>query len=173
MGAYRLSEAKELAIYTWISTILSGLTVIWDKPNRQRPALPYATLNISSGPRGEGSPDMRYKEPDTFTHTIRKVFTLTVNIYAENAYLSYMESLINSLNLSTTQDALRAAGLAIRSNSDPVDLSRLLDTQYEQRVSADFFLAYAGELDDVSGEIARVTYAGEGCGFIEQKVETA
>jgi len=172
MGAFRLSEAKELAVYTWVSTILPGLTVIWDKPNRQRPALPYATLNISSGPRGEGSPDMRYKEQDTFTHTIRKVITLTVNIYAENAYLSYMEELINSLNLSTTQGTLRAAGLAVRSNADPVDLSRLLDTTYEQRVSTDFFLAYAGELDDVSGEIARVTYTGQGYGFTEQAVDT-
>jgi len=163
MGDYRLNEAKELAIDTWISTILSGLTIIWDKPkvnklNVIRPSLPYATMNISQGSRSIGKPDQIWKETDIYTQLARKVMTLTVNIYALNAYLYYMEKLINSLSLSSVQTILRVAGMASWGHSGPVDVSQLLDTQFEPRVSADFFLAYATETDDEAGEIHKVTY---------------
>ena len=158
--AYRLNESQETAIYTWISTILSGLTIIWDKPNQPRPALPYATMNISQGSRSVGKPDQIWKETDTYTQLARKVMTLTVNIYALNAYLYYMETLINSLSLSSIQTILRVAGMASWGHSDPVDVSQLLDTKFEPRVSVDFFLSYATETDVEAGEIHKVTYTG-------------
>ncbi len=156
MGAYRLDETKELAIYTWVSSML-GITTIWDKPNAPRPALPYATLNISGGGRKEGEPEERYKELDTWTYPHRKVLTLTVNIFAEEGHLAYGDDLVNSLSLPTVQDTLRAAGFAIRGSSDVMDISRLLDTKYELRAGVDIFLAYETDVDDVPGEIHRAT----------------
>jgi len=169
--AYRLNTAKETAIYTWISTILSGLTIIWDKPNQPRPTLPYATMNISQGSRSIGGADQVYKEEDTFTQIQRKVLTLTVNIYALNAYLAYMETLINSVALSSIQTILRVAGFASWGHSDPVDVSQLLDTKFEPRVSADFFLSYVSETDDEAGEIHKVTYTGSSLCVDETSVD--
>ncbi|MEW5803914.1 MAG: hypothetical protein AB1847_17605, partial [bacterium] len=156
---YRLDEAKETAIYQWISSVLK-IETIWDKPNALRPALPYATMNISLGSRSTGAPEEIYKALDTFTYPNRKVMTLTVNIYADNAYLAYMEKLINSINLPSVQDKLYAAGMAVWDHSDPVDISTLLDTKYEYRVSIDIFIAYAVDADDTPGEIQRVSIDG-------------
>ena len=156
MGAYRLDETKELALYTWVYGIL-GITTIWDKSNAPRPVLPYATLNISGGGKKEGEPEERYKELDTWTYPMRKVLTLTVNIFAEEGHLAYGDGLVNSLSLPTVQDTLRAAGFAIRRSSDVMDISRLLDTKYELRAGVDIFLAYETDVDDVPGEIHRAT----------------
>ncbi|HUU40704.1 MAG TPA: hypothetical protein VMW42_07180 [Desulfatiglandales bacterium] len=159
MGAYRLDETKELALYNWVSTTL-GITTIWDKPNNKasdRPALPYATLNFLGGSRSEGPSEEIYKSDDTFTYPIRKVLTFSVQIFAENGYLEYADDLINSLSLPTIQDSLRVSGFAIRGHSDPLDISRLLDTKFEMRVAVDIFLAYEKDVDDVLGEIRRVS----------------
>ncbi len=170
-GAYRLNEVKELAIYTWVSSIL-GISAIWDKPDAPRPPLLYATLNISAGPREIGKPDERYKTIDIVNYTFRKVMTLTVNVYADNAHLAYMEKLTNSLALPTVQYALRAAGLAIWGHTDPLDISRLLDTKHEPRATVDVFLAYAIEADDTPGEIRKVSTAGTIGGVVtEQTIE--
>lgn len=153
---YRLDATKELALYTWVSSRL-GITTIWDKPGALRPTLPYSSLNISGGGRKEGEPEERYKELDTWTYPHRKVLTLTVNIFAENGHLAYGDDLVNSLSLPTIQDALRAAGFAIRGASDVMDVSMLLDTKFEMRAAVDIFLAYETDVDDVPGEIHRVT----------------
>ena len=156
MSAYRLNEAKELAIYNWASLVL-GITTIWDKPNAPRPALPYATLNFSGGGRSEGAPEEIYKTTDTFTYPLRKVITLTVQIFAENSHLAYADTLVNSLSKPTVQDFLRSVGMAIRGHSDPMDISRLLDTKFELRAGIDIFLAYEQDIDDVTGEIQKVS----------------
>jgi len=153
---YWLDEAKELALYNWVSSKL-GIATIWDKSNAPRPALPYATLNFSSGVRSEGNPEELYKGLDTFSYPLRKIITLTVQVFAENAHLAYIDSLINSLAMPTVQDSIRAAGFAIRGHSDPMDISRLLDTKFELRAAVDFFFAYAIEADDIPGEIQYVT----------------
>jgi len=169
MGAYRLDEIKELAIYTWVSTV-TGITTIWDKPNATRPALPYATLNIlSRSPGSVGKADEIYKSADTFTYNFRKTITLSCNIYANNAYLALMETLINSLELETYRAGLRIAGFAIWGNSDPVDVSQLLDTKFEPRVSTDFFFSYNKEVDDEIGEIRKVTFGSDLGGFVNEE----
>ena len=48
---YRLSQEIEDAIYDWaVSCLGSGVNIIWDKPDEDRPEKPYCTLNILSGP---------------------------------------------------------------------------------------------------------------------------
>jgi len=173
MGAYRLNEAKELAIYTWVYAA-TGVTTIWDKPGAKRPALPYVTMNILSGsPRKLGKADEIYKSADTFTYNFRKAITLSCNIYANNAYLEYMETLINSLELETYRAGLRIAGFALWGNSDPVDLTVLLDTKFEHRVSADFFFSYNKAVDAEIGEIRKVTFESDIGDFVnEETVDT-
>ncbi len=156
MSVYRLDESKEFALYNWVSSKL-GITAIWDKPNAPRPALPYATLNISGGPRKEGNPEEIYKGIDTFTYPMRRAITLTMQVFSESGHLVFADSLISSLSLPTVQDSLRSAGFAVRGSSDVMDISRLLDTKFEMRAAVDIFLAYETDVDDMPGEIQHVT----------------
>jgi hypothetical protein len=162
-SAYRLDKDKEDAIHNWVKTALGfeGNKVIWDRSNIRRPERPYATLNISSGPRNVGrASEERYKELDTFQYAIRKVFTLTVGIYGGNGYLKKLEDVIDSLQKPTIQTILRQAGLANWGSEDPIDLSSLLDTKFEDRASVDFLLAYGKAIEDTPGEIQNVRMYG-------------
>lgn len=163
-SAYRLDKDKEDAIHSWISATLglSAGNVIWDRPNASRPDPPYALLNILSGPRKTSpSAEERYKELDTFVYAMRKEFTLTVGIYGGNGYLKQLGNLIDSLEKPSALTTLRQAGLACWGSEDPVDLSTLLDTQFEDRAAVDIVFAYGEAMeDDAVGEIQSVRYKG-------------
>lgn len=162
-SAYRLDKDKEDAIHNWVKTALGfeGNKVIWDRSNIRRPERPYATLNISSGPRKVGrASEERYKSLDTYYYPIREVFTLTVGIYGGNGYLKQLKNVVNSLQKPTIQTILRQAGLANWGSEDPIDLSSLLDTKFEDRASVDFLLAYGESIEDTPGEIQSVRMYG-------------
>lgn len=157
---YRLDEVKENAIHSWAYTAL-GLdadNVIWDRPNAPRPDPPYALLNILSGPRKTGrAAEERYKELDTFVYAMRKEFTLTVGIYGGDGYLKQLGNLLDSLEKPSALTTLRQAGLACWGFEPPVDLSTLLDTQFEDRAAVDIFFAYGEAMeDDAVGRIESV-----------------
>jgi hypothetical protein len=65
--------------------------------------------------------------------------------------------------LPTHRATLKAAGLSIYNDTDisPVDISELLDTGIEKRGSIDVTMAYAEEVDDVTGEINTTGIKGE------------
>ena len=169
--AYSLDEIKEDAIHTWVMASL-GLEddkVIWDKPNAPRPDPPYILLNILSPPQETGPAEEIYKEEDTFIYAMRWVFTLTVGIYGGNGYLKQLTTLIASLQLPTSQATLRQAGLAVWGSEPPVDLSTLLDTQFEDRAAVDIRFAYGEAVEDEPGEIQKVRFTGQS-GLIDEIV---
>ncbi len=158
----RLDQAKQSAIISWIETALS-LEAVWDKQNLPSPALPYVSCNIIAGPQLDGTPQRNYKTTDTFTHLFRKIFTLSVQAHAITNHLALLSTLINSMVLPTHRATLKDAGLAIYNDTDisPVDISELLDTGFEKRGSIDVTMAYAEEVDDVTGEINTTGVKGE------------
>lgn len=169
---YRLDKAKEDAIHTWVMAAMSlgAAKVIWDKPNAPRPDPPYALLNILSGPLATGPAEEQYKELDTFIYAMRWEFTLTVGIYGGNGYLEQLKNLIASLQLPSSQATLRQAGLAFWGSEPPVDLSSLLDTQFEMRAAVDMRFAYGEAIeDDAVGEIQKVRFTGQS-GLIDEIV---
>jgi len=173
-SAYRLDKAKEDAIQLWVSTVLglSASNVIWDRGG-PRPDPPYALLNILSGPRKTSpSAEERYKELDTYIYAMRWEFTLTVGIYGGNGYLEQLGNLISSLEKPSVLTPLRQAGLACWGSEDPVDLSTLLDTQFEDRAAVDIFFAYGEAIeDDAVGEIQKVRFTGQD-GLIDETIDT-
>jgi len=154
MAVYRLNEAIEKAIYDW-AVAASGLTVVWDKPGKASPALPYVTLNLMA-PRSTGPAEERYNSLDTFEYPMRKAITLSVNVYAENGHLKIMNDIINSLELDTKLVILKAAGIAVWTIGQPIDLSEIMETSAEFRVAVDIVLAYTEMVTDVVGEIEKV-----------------
>ena len=153
---YRLNEAIENKLIEWAGT-QTGITFIWDKQEAERPSLPYGTLNILTGANIEVEPSSNYKELDTFTKTFRKTFIISVNIYADDMYLTYLDNLKESTYLGSVKLDLESVGVVCRSVETIIDLSELVDTKYEFRCQADFNMAYVTERDVVSGEIQRVS----------------
>jgi len=101
---------------------------------------------------------------------MRKEFTLTVGIYGGNGYLEQLGNLIDSLEKPSARAVLRQAGLAVWVSEPPVDLSTLLDTQFEMRAAVDIIFAYGEAMeDDAVGEIQKVRFTGQN-GLIDETV---
>jgi hypothetical protein len=184
MAQVRIDPIIEKAIYDFIVAVLTAtfgadvVKVIWDKQisdSRQnqspkRPDLPFVTLNISTLPFKEGDAEIKYKELDTFSFPMRKAFTLTANAYAgpnlgaapndDKGYYNIIEAIVHALQLESFQQILRKAGISIRGNATPIELSDLLESVFEFRVGVDIFLGYSKVVDDVTGQIDTVHTEG-------------
>lgn len=156
----RLDYTKEYAIWQWAQTVLGDdFTVIWDKPNNPRPSLPYITLKLSPG-RKICNRDVEYIERDTYRYNFKKAITLTVNIFADDNHLKHCENLIDSLEIPNYQTILRQGGLAIWNNSNPIDISELINTDFEGRAEFELILSYnESKIVDIT-EIDHVSYVG-------------
>lgn len=163
MPADALDATLQNAMQNFVKTALgyAGGKVIWDKQDSNRPAVPYAMLSVSSGPRPLGPAEVRSKVAvDTFTFPFRKEITLTVNVYADSGWLSLLATISNALELPSIKSILRLAGIAIIRVEDPIEISELLNDQWEGRGSIDIILAYNQQVDDVPGEIQSVEFDG-------------
>jgi len=154
----RFDNAKELAIWTWASTS-SGITAIWDKPGEPRPTLPYITLNVSPS-RPIAKVDTEYLQQDTYRYNFKKEITLTVNVIADNQHILIAEKLIDSLEIPVYRAILRQGGLAIWRASPAIDISELIDTDFENRAEFDVILSYNESSEQIPGEVDDVTYEG-------------
>lgn len=157
----RLDATKQKAIKLWIQSALS-ITAIWDKQNAIRPALPYISVNIITGPQLDGTPERTYKELDVYTYIFRKIFTLSVQVHSQTNHIALLSTLLNSIILPTQRATLRAAGLSIYNDTDIsiTDVSELIDTGFEKRASMDITFAFAEEIDDSPGEIQTMQLVG-------------
>ena len=181
MGQYRLDEIKEEAIFDFI-VAASGFDegqVIWDKqdvagPRKAvKPALDFITMNISAGPSSQGTPEIIYKELDTYEMPFRRNFTLTINVISNLGWLSDAQKIADSKDLESKVSILRLAGISVLSAGDVLDISELLDTKHEGRATVDFFLSDCVVRDDITGEIHKVGLTGTVGDFeTEQTIET-
>lgn len=160
---YRLNQVLEDGIFDWVTACLdSNVAVIWDKPDETRPEKPYCTLNILSGPfnvntRGENS----YKELDTYEYYFNKRFTLSVNIYGNEYTNKQIDYILNGTMLETKLQILRVAGLSIWGINGPNDISRPIDSEYELRNQLDIYFSYGELVEDITGEIHKVSLNGD------------
>ena len=168
MGQYRLDETKEEAIFDFI-VAASGFDegqVIWDKQDvagsrkAVKPALDYITMNISAGPSSQGTPELNYKELDTFEMPFRRNFTLTVNVISNLGWLSDAQKIADSKDLESKRSILRLAEISILDTGDVLDISELLDTKHEGRATVDLFMSDCVIREEVIGEVAKVGITG-------------
>lgn len=145
-----------------------ALTIIWDKQTTQDPIgavlpdLPFATMNISKIPTKVGTPTQRnIRSGDDYKYRFNKELTLTVNIYADDMYLKYLEQLLNCLEIETKLDILSAEGISVLGYSDPNDISELLESKYEFRCQVDIQILYGYEVIDTTGYIDTVEVDGD------------
>lgn len=159
---YRISAMAERAIQDWATHAVScgdgywGGSVIWDKPSEDRPNKPYITLNFPAGPIPLGGPDKNYHSLDTWAYTYRKAITLSLSVCANNAYMYYMNKILDSFYKECCYKYLRQAGLAYWRHYGPFDLSTLIDAEFEFRVNVDIVFSF-GHVEYVkTGEIHKV-----------------
>ena len=168
MGQYRLSKATEKAIFDFVLAA-SGFDngqIIWDKQSvagsrkAVKPDLDYITLNISGGPSLQGTPEVNYKELDTYETTFRRAFTVTINIISNLGWLSDAQKIADSIFLDGKRAILTAANVAVLSAGPVLDISELLDTKFEGRATVDLFMSDCVVREEVSGEVAKVGITG-------------
>jgi hypothetical protein len=167
MGQYRLSEATEKAIFDFIVSAsgFSDAQIIWDKqsivaPRKGvKPTLGYITLNISGGPALQGTPELGYKELDTYNRTFRRAFTVTVNVYSNLGWLSDAQKIADSIYLDSKRGILTAASVSVLDTGPVLDISELLDTKFEGRATVDLFMSDCVVREEIVGEVAKVGIA--------------
>jgi len=147
------------ATVTKLITGSDNISIDWGFSEYERPDLPLCVLNVFSV-RKENDPAKSYKEEDIYTTHTKTSFTLTATIIAEDKYMEYMESIERIPNNLKAYNYLYDEGVAIRSISPSRDLSELLDTKWENRAEIDFSMAYGEDVDELVGEIHKVTADG-------------
>lgn len=168
MGNFRLNEASENAIEAFViaASEFPVNKVLWDKQSifgatkAKKPELPYITLSISGGPVSQGTPELSYKELDTYETTFRRAFTVTVNVYSNIGWLSDAQKIADSIFLDGKRGILTAADVAVLSAGPALDISKLLDTKFEGRATVDLFMSDCVVREEVVGEVAKVGITG-------------
>lgn len=161
----RYNSTIENAIYTWAANALSGsASVIWDKQGFDRPAIPYATLNIidiSDETGAAGSGKIKLVSPaKTYKHTFSKTITVSCNIYADNNenHMLLMEKLRNTLRFDSVKELLRKSGVVFRTDYGSTDASILLDTDFEFRAQCDFVFSITETQNDTLDPLTAINF---------------
>ena len=149
-----LPDSQKNALVAWVNSVL-GITTILAYSGEDRPAKPYAVIDVIAPSRREEAPARRYKELDTFTYQEKRVFTLNVVIIADDQdNTDYAGDLISSQELETYKASLRAVGLNCRYELNTTVIPAEISTEYEYRVSVDFLFATHKDYDDEVGEVS-------------------
>jgi len=158
--ATRISTAVDTALVTWITSVVPALVgkVGWDKASSQdsraadKPALPYAVLNIIAGPTNQTGADFKkVAAQDDYKMTIVKAFTLSITYISNSDFLSVMADLEASLENPINQEQLRTdAGLGILEHFPVIDVSEPLTTKFELRSKMDVRFNYLWQDESLS-----------------------
>lgn len=180
MGNFYLNETRENALIAWIESVLTEIVVddtdpdnvvsriVWESQdafsgtdNIKRPATPYVSLKLLSGPNQLGEPSRSFNVDTSFNYSIEYAITLEINIFANDQHLLLAERLRSSLNLPASQLILTTAGWGIHNASSINDLSTLVSAHNELRATFDLPLTYATTQVDDSGLIEDINITGE------------
>ena len=155
-----IQRVKADALHEWAKKV-SGIQTIWFNQRAPRPLPPYVGLNIISGPRKVGDDNLRQDSPGVFFAAGMRYFTLSVNVYGDNAN-EIASNLTDSLELPSIQELLRKSDIAIVTTSDVRILDQLLETDVEGRAQFDFqFATSVNKVDDGVGYIDKVEITNE------------
>lgn len=169
-----LDTAIQDTIQSFVKTMtgFAGNKVIWAFPNIKRPTPPYISLNIVVGPRKDGDSEIRHTGTrDEFRKSFRKLITLSVNVFANDGWLSTIADIVNGTELESGRAILRQGGIAVHTTSDPLDLTELLNDQFEGRGQVDIFMTYNQDVTENIGQIESVKFKGSVNSFeIEQTI---
>jgi hypothetical protein len=155
-----IARIKKDQIHNWAKTV-SGVTTVWMNQRAPRPAIPYVAIDIIAGPVKVGHDNLRQDIPGQFYVAGMRSFTLSVNVFGNNAN-DLAERLVTSLEMPSVQELLRVSDIAIIDTSDVRVLDLLQETDVEGRAQFDFrFATSINRVDNGAGYIETVEVLNE------------
>lgn len=161
------------ALYTWMVRE-TGITVIFARQGKERPAIPYGViLFVNAGEREGMTDELRGDGDESFTMVGRRSAPVTLNIYGANANQK-MCLLRDSLQRPDVVEEFSAAGISCVSDSAPLDLTELEEISYQERSQMELTLGYtvSRETDVVPIEGTDITHLNAPGGAQTFTVET-
>lgn len=152
----------QTALREWIKGVVGDPKVLFRESNAPQSLRPYVTLKM--GPTVVIGHDQHGDNDATGVETVTgdREFVLSVQVHGKPAnedqgeVISIMERIRSSLEKTSIQDTLSAAGIAFRGVEGTGDLSGIGGTQWEARAFKDFkFGITHSDTDDV-GQISTV-----------------
>lgn len=149
--------ALQLVLYNWASSVLTD-PVIWYYPNAPRPNVDYFTLLLHNMvPKGQdwvGQPDSSAVSQVVgnreFALTIQGYGGLSTNVFTD------LEGLASSLQLPSVQYTLRQSGVATIRQGGIINITKLINSDYEIRASLTVYFRVAQAQTDTNGLISTV-----------------
>jgi len=157
---YRLDPVMEGELSLVVKDITGSAEVMWDmqdafvsdtasvKPKNKD----FAVLSFVSGPTGRGGIEYIASEETAglFDVAMAFNFTISVNIYTNNAHLLKALKLSQLLRIESYRKRLKAVGLSFLGEGAVSDFSEFDETRYNLRSHIDLFFSYISIEKDVN-----------------------
>lgn len=169
LGSLQLDPIQN-ALYDWVRRTISGLipdeNIVWRQQGQAFPLRPCVTLKIIDGPRNVGrSGNLSEGAGTKFGVGVQAVMTISVQVFGSTrihrpmAYQSVIE-LHSSTMDPEVLSRLSRAGISVQDRGDPVNLTELVETEYEERAGFDLLIGVAQNIVSDPGTIQTVNVAG-------------
>lgn len=153
----KISSIIDNALIQFFNTA-TGITVVWERQDAIRPALPYISLSIQEIEDESGhQPDVSF-DGSLRTLTYRNIATLRVRVFSNtDASMGYLRDAIKYRYKLNGKLTLSDAGICIRSIENIIDFSEMIDTNFELKAQANFIIAYSEEATDTDFQVVRIS----------------
>lgn len=143
-----------------ILTEAAAVTVIYADQAAPRPNYPYAVLRLESIVK-VGWDELRSLDNNNVaTYGGQRRGTVSVDYFGADP-VQELSKATNALERQTILDLFADNGIAIQEKNEVLNLTRVLETEFEQRASFDFFIGFADNYEDDLGIIESVEVEGE------------
>lgn len=166
----RMDEVRN-TLLTWLENV-TGFTVVLSGQDFVRPTPPYLSLNIITGFIKIGSIDELIYNSNKQKWILKGVreFVTSIEAYGiptsgtyQSIYraVDILGEVQFSLNKPETISLFNNIGIAVVNENEIIDITELLDTEYEPRASYDITLRLTLDEEVDPGEIKTVIASGE------------
>jgi len=143
------------SIYDWIKSIFTTETVVWSKQNVGQPTQPCVILDINSiqrvGDDFVSAPD----DDGNLSIVGNRDFTLSVQYLGVDS-LDRMEALRMATQNPVALESLQYAGIAFFSSEPVMDLTELVQNEFEERAGIDLMMRTHAETTVLAGTMGSV-----------------
>lgn len=164
------SSPLELMVYEWIKITLASMGVdriIRAQQNGNPPNRPYITFDVVTRENRHFSTETKKATvfpPDGLagvekTFVNRKPITVSVDVFADNGF-DIHERLSLSPSLAEVRRFFKTVCVSLNDVGTPRDLTFMNDTEYEQRIQADYVFLTWGVLQDIIERVLDIEVSG-------------
>jgi len=151
--------SQAVATFTVIQDPVA-VSVIYADQSSPRPNYPYAVLRLESIVKVGWDELRSLDDQNIATYGGQRRGSVSIDYFGNNP-VQEMTKAANSLEKQSILDLFSSGGIAIQEKNEVLNLTRILETDFEPRASFDFFIGFADNYEDDLGIIESVEIAGE------------